>query len=364
MQSNKHAIAVIDENSAHLARIRMALTSYYDIITHESAERAVEGLNNNPPRAIILTRSKTKNISDVKDTLKSAESLKNIPIIYISEGMNDKTLQAAIEAGIDATLTKPYARSALIKTISNLLNTNIEKEWESLPETQKFALKNTTKVFQDISDVLMNGETVRFESVKDSCQPLVTAIEENNFQGILDGVRNYDDYTYAHSMRVATFLSLLGHAANFKNDEQLLLASGGLMHDIGKMMIPHNILNKPGKLTDEEFEIMKSHVTETLLYLDQSPEIPKGVRIIAAQHHEKIDGTGYPNGLKGAELNELARMAAVVDVFSALTDRRVYKPEMPATRALKIMKDEMTTHLDQHYVKMFETILHDANIIK
>ena len=158
-------------------------------------------------------------------------------------------------------------------------------------------------------------------------------------------------------------LTLLGHAAGFKNDDQLLLSSGGLLHDVGKMKIPHNILNKPGKLDENEYEIMKSHVPETMAYLDKAGDIPKGVKIIAEQHHEKIDGTGYPHGLKGKELNELARMAAIVDVFSALTDRRVYKEPMEADKAMTVMTEEMTGHLDPHFVKLFRTVLVDTGVL-
>ncbi|KIM00507.1 HD domain protein [Paramagnetospirillum magnetotacticum MS-1] len=139
-----------------------------------------------------------------------------------------------------------------------------------------------------------------------------------------------------------------------------MLASGGLLHDTGKISIPHEVLNKPGRLTEEEFSVMKSHVTETIKFLDLAQDIPKPVIVIGAQHHEKIDGTGYPFGLKGAQLNDLARMASIVDVFSALTDRRVYKPPMAAEVALGIMTDQMSRHLDQNFVTLFKTMLLDA----
>ena len=109
---------------------------------------------------------------------------------------------------------------------------------------------------------------------------------------------------------------------------------------------------------------MKSHVPETIKYLKASGDIPKAVFIIAEQHHEKLNGMGYPNGLKGSQLNQLARMSAVVDVFSALTDRRVYKEPMEAEKAIKIMEDEMTDHLDQRLVKMFKGMLGDAEILE
>ena len=159
---------------------------------------------------------------------------------------------------------------------------------------------------------------------------------------------------------MATLLSLFGSAAGVKGDELLTLASGGLLHDAGKMSIPHDVLNKPGKLDEAEFIVMKSHVPETIKFLCGNPEIPKAVLDIASQHHEKINGTGYPNGLKGSELNELARMASIVDVFSALTDRRVYKPPMEPEKAIKIMTEEMTTHLDQNFLRLFQAMLLDA----
>ncbi|MBT5036276.1 MAG: HD domain-containing protein [Rhodospirillaceae bacterium] len=127
-------------------------------------------------------------------------------------------------------------------------------------------------------------------------------------------------------MRVATFLSLFGNTLGIKGDDLMTLSTGGLLHDVGKMHIPHEVLNKPGKLSDEEFVIMKSHVNCSVEFLNQTSDLPKGVTIVAGQHHEKLDGTGYPHGIEGGKLNELARMASIIDIFSAITDRRVYCP--------------------------------------
>lgn len=362
--SNKRLIAIVDSNNAHRQRVCTALMSYYDLSPQGDGAEALEVLTKFPP-AVILVSAEVKpgSFADFIRSVRANAALKETPVIYIAESEIDEHIAEAKAAGADGIVTKPYPRSVLVRTISDVLNTGIEKEWEALPERPRAALQNSVAVFHDIADVLMSGETVQFEAVKDNCQSLVDAIESNDFKGILDGVRNHDDYTYAHSMRVATLLTLLGHEAGFRNEDQLLMSSGGLLHDVGKMMIPHNILNKPGKLTEEEFEIMKSHVPETMDYLNKVGNIPKGVKIIAEQHHEKIDGTGYPNNLKGKDLNELARMAAVVDVFSALTDRRVYKPPMEADKAMTIMSDEMTNHLDPHFVKMFRSVLIDAGIL-
>jgi HD-GYP domain-containing protein (c-di-GMP phosphodiesterase class II) len=162
-------------------------------------------------------------------------------------------------------------------------------------------------------------------------------------------------------MRVATLLSLFGFTIGLSSDEQSVLASGGLLHDVGKMSIPHEVLNKPGRLTPEEFTVMKSHVTASVAYLSGCPDLPQGIHVIAGQHHEKLDGSGYPLGLFGSQLNHLARMASIVDVFSALTDRRAYKPSMEAEVALKMMVEQMGSHhLDMGLLMLFREMLLDA----
>jgi putative nucleotidyltransferase with HDIG domain len=364
MTNSKQTIAIVDSSSERRAELKAALEFFYNIETHDEGKIALSMLRANPPSLMIVgDQVPPSGGAAFIRAVRSEQTLHTTPIIFVIGLEIIQRIGEAEQAGANTHIFKPYDPDKLIKKISALLNANIEKEWLALPETPRAALKQSVGVFNNISDVLNSGEVVAFSDVKDSVAPLVKAIENNDFKAILDGVRNHDDYTYAHSMRVATLLSLLGHAAGFKNEEQLLLASGGLLHDVGKMMIPHHILNKPGKLDAAEYEIMKSHVPETIKYLKVTPEIPQAVFIIAEQHHEKIDGSGYPYGLKGAKLNELARMAAVVDVFSALTDRRVYKPPMEESKAIKIMSEEMAGHLDPHYIKLFQTILVDAKVL-
>lgn len=359
-------VAIVDSNPAHRIKVGKALTSFYNTIIYENSYQALREMQKQKP-AVILISPQLEPASSIEfiASIRENDVLNDIPTIYIAESEIDPNVEKARQAGTTDVLTKPYTRSMLVQTISAQVSDNVEKEWRALPAPQRAALENTVDAFRGIADVLITGETIAFDDVKANCQSLVDVVESNNFKDILDGVRNHDDYTYAHSMRVATLLTLLGHAAGFKNNDQLIMSSGGLLHDVGKMMIPHHILNKPGKLSTEEFEIMKSHVPETMAYLNKTGNIPKGVMIIAEQHHEKLDGTGYPHGLKGKELNELARMAAIVDVFSALTDRRVYKDPMSAEKAMDIIANEMSgNHLDPHFVKMFRSVLIDAGILE
>lgn len=364
MDQQKRLIAIADSDANHRGGIFNVLSTFYRIQPWDNAKDIRHQAKAYAPALLLLgSRLLSGNSIDVIRFFREDEILQHIPIVYVADSNADPLIGEARKAGAVAILKKPYPPGALIQTVSTNLNAAVERGWQSLPGVQREALQNSVGVFREIADVLMSGEPVAFNAVKDNCQPLVEAIENNDFKGILEGVRLHDDYTYAHSVNVATMLTLLGKAAGFNHDEQLLMAGGGLLHDVGKMTIPHEVLNKPGRLSEEEFAVMKTHVPETMKYLDTAGDIPNGVHIIAGQHHEKIDGTGYPHGLKGAELNELARMAAVVDVFSALTDRRVYKPPIAPTKAIEIMSEEMTSHLDQSYVKMFRGILGDSHVL-
>ena len=354
-------IAVVDSRPAFRAEVAQALISLYRVNQYPDAERALHGLRTAPPAVILVDEQIAPDGGcALIAQLKREPSLATIPTLLTSRHDEASMADSLRQCGAAGCLTKPFRRSVLIHTITTLLNQQVEADWEHLPPVACAALKGTVQIFNNISDFIAAGEPVPFVSVKEACAPLIDAIAKNDFKCILNGVKEHDNYSYAHSLRVATLLSLFGHTLGLTPEDQLVLASGGLLHDAGKISIPHEVLNKAGRLTAAEFEVMKSHVTETVKFLKINPDIPKPVIIIAAQHHEKLDGSGYPNGLKGDDLNDLARMASIVDVFSALTDRRVYKPPMPAEKALSIMTDEMGHHLDQHFLSMFKTMLLDA----
>jgi putative nucleotidyltransferase with HDIG domain len=187
-------------------------------------------------------------------------------------------------------------------------------------ETGKTALQSSLDEYQDVSKAIERNEPLDLESSTESCKPLVEAINNQQFHGILDSVRGHHNYTCVHSLRVATYRSIFGHAIGVLGDDLLTLSTGGLLHDVGKMVTPQDVLNKNSKLDDDEWVCMKEHVNNSSAVYDRTPGISQGIRIIGEQHHEKLNGTGYPRGLKGSELNELARMSAIVDIFGALND--------------------------------------------
>jgi len=285
-----------------------------------------------------------------------------LPIIILLDENSPEQRDLALRAGATSCLAKPYKLSSMTRAISSALNQSVEKRWESLPQLQAEALRSSIAVFRSVTDRIAAGQTIPYQDIGSACQPLLEAVNADAVKLVLQGVRDHDDYTYSHSLRVAMFLAMFGRDIGLSRQSQNVLTIGGLLHDLGKIDIPPLILNKPGRLKADEFEVMKGHVPATLRLLEHCTELPRAAIIIAAQHHEKMDGTGYPNGLTGAKLNELARMAAIADVFSALTDRRVYKRAIPPERAFKIMSEEMQPHLDMHLLEKFRQMLLDTRL--
>ena len=358
---HRHLVAVVDGSATHRAEVARALFSFYAVTEYPSVGHAIAAFQVAKPAVVLIgDRLGPQGIVDLANALGDTSALKDIPVVMVIDRETDESLPDAL--GAQAYLVRPYRRSTLIHVISDILNRNIETQWESLPETQRSALKNTLSVFNSVSDVIDRGEPIAYKTIREACSPLVDAIHRNEFRTILSGVREHDNYSYAHSLRVATLLSLFGHVIGLPQADQMTLATGGLLHDVGKLSIPYEVLNKPDRLSPSEWEVMKSHVEASLRYLNNTPDLPKGILVIAGQHHEKLNGEGYPNGLTGDELNELARMASIVDVFGALTDRRSYKPPMPAEEALRIMTEQMTTHLDSRLLGLFREMLLDAVI--
>lgn len=360
-RTGKSDVAIVVGDAALRSKIARHTISFYRFAEYQDAPLGLAGCRAHPPRIAVVSEELAGGGGfDFVRMLRLDPKLNAIPVVMLVANDDTATRDRIARCGAEHYLARPYARSTLVAALSGVLNHCTERSWRRLPARRRQALTHTLTLFNNLADGIANGEPVLYRAVGDACEALVEAVANNDYRGILQGVRDHDNYSYVHSVRVATYLALFGVNLGLPKDEQILLASGGLLHDVGKMSIPHEVLNKPGRLTPAEFEVMKGHVPASLDYLRHCSDLPKGIFTIAAQHHEKLDGTGYPLGLTASKLNRLARMASIIDVFSALTDRRVYKPMMEAETALNIMSGEMGSHLDVKLLGLFRAMLLDA----
>jgi HD-GYP domain-containing protein (c-di-GMP phosphodiesterase class II) len=351
---DKHLIAIVDGNPRHREQVSAALLSNYSFATFGDVTNALMGLSIAPPALILVGEQvpPSRGISFIK-TLRAERALTQTPVIFISDNGAPDVLRAALEAGANDCLFKPYRRSTLVRAISVQLNARIEGQWRMLPASVRDALEGTLTVFNSIADIADSGAPIQYLAIAESCSPLVDAVQANGPRVLFDAVKEHDNATFTHSFRVAALLALFGGAIGLPRSQQLLLATGGLLHDVGKLSVGYALLNKRDALTAEEWELVRGHVTASVAFLRSCTDVPRGIVAMAAQHHERLDGSGYPAGLEGSQLNELARMAAIADIFANMTEAQVYRDAATAEAAFKTMAEEMSQQLDLKLLQRF-----------
>ncbi len=354
-------IYIVNSHKEHREQLHKVLSRLYNVVSFDNNRSTLEAMRIRAPDLVIVDDRMLENGRGCLYDKRNDEKLSSIPCIVTGSSMPADVLGPDSASEMDAYLSRPFSKNQLFTRIGNQLSRATEQAWEQLPELQKTALQKTVEDFLQLSDAIEAKEPLNISETNESCEPLVEAINNRQVQGVLDGVRGHHNYTYVHSLRVAAYLSVFGHSIGMRDDELITLSTGGLLHDVGKMVTPQDILNKPSKLDGADWEVMKSHVENSGDILDRTPDVNAGIRIIAMQHHEKLDGSGYPLGLAGTNLSELARMSAIVDIFGALTDERAYKPAFPAEKAFAILND-LDGQLDQKLVKVFRHTLENAEI--
>ncbi len=173
----------------------------------------------------------------------------------------------------------------------------------------------------------------------------------------LTALKNYDNYTFTHMVNVS--ILTMGQARGLGIEGSLLREFGlaALMHDIGKVKTPTEILNKPDKLTDREFDVLKRHTVDGAAILRRTPEIPPLAAVVAFEHHLRADGTGYPNGVTRPQLNLGTMLCGIADVYDAMRSQRIYQEAFPTDRILAVLQRNDGRQFDQHLVRRFSQLV-------
>ncbi len=242
--------------------------------------------------------------------------------------------------------------------ISKVHVTSIDPTLRLLPpedivqeETRVSAIHQVCTAFQDIE----KKDSFNMEALNSASENIVLDLldKRNNLVQITD-IRLHDDYTFSHSVNVAILAAMLGSLCGLDRPSLIKLTLGGLLHDIGKIIVPKSILNKPGVLSNKEFEMIRLHPEagrEKLLELNT--HIDPVILDIAIEHHEHLDGKGYPKHLTGGQIHYFSRIIAIADVYDALTSERAYKRAYKAYTAAKIMTKCSTGQFDEKLLKLF-----------
>jgi len=228
--------------------------------------------------------------------------------------------------------------------------TSLREEREHARRIQGEASRLIVDLMQDVR----LGKQIQTERIEPVVEKITHSILRNSGALLsLCRIKNKDDYTFQHSVSVCGLQTAFCRALKMAPEVIHEAGIGGLLHDIGKTKVDDAILNKPGKLTDGEFAQMKCHVVESRRILEATPGISQTAVLVAAQHHERHDGSGYPLGLKGGEISQMGQMAAIVDVYDAITSDRCYHKGLEPTEAMRKIFEWSKFHFNPQLAQAF-----------
>ncbi|HEX7029579.1 MAG TPA: HD-GYP domain-containing protein [Gammaproteobacteria bacterium] len=237
------------------------------------------------------------------------------------------------ETGATADASKSRDR----QTVERIRQGSVESFRQNLRNATQSFRRSTDGVIRFFNDMRL-GKSIETEDAKVVVSELVTTISSNvNTALWLTNLRNQHEATASHCLNVSILALAFARHLGYSHEQLEEVGMGALLHDLGIARVPNNILNKPGNLTEEEFEIVKKHPRDGFNVLKLTREIPKGALDIVLRHHERVNGSGYPEGLKDEEIAEAVRVVAIADMYDSMTSERVYRKAMTPQDALTAM---------------------------
>ncbi|MBE9526860.1 MAG: response regulator [Proteobacteria bacterium] len=331
----KPTILIVDDVSENIDILKGVLQDKYKIKAATNGERALKVANGSSHIDMILmdVMMPKMNGYDACKALKSSPSTKNIPIIFVTAKNQDDDEKLGLELGAVDYISKPINPAivkARIKTQLALSDQNRELERKVQERTEELN-QSRLEIIQRL------GRAAEYK----------------------------DNETGLHVVRMSHYSRLIADALDYNDEWTELVFAAAPMHDIGKIGIPDAILLKPGKLDKEEWGVMLQHPEFGANIIgDHDSDLLKMSKEIAVSHHEKWNGSGYPNKLKGEDIPLSGRIIAIADVFDALTTERPYKKAWTIEDAVKLINDEAGSHFDPELVTVFNDVLPQILAIK
>ncbi|WP_419781569.1 HD domain-containing phosphohydrolase [Maridesulfovibrio sp.] len=333
----KRKILVVDDEPHNIVLLEGILSKLgHDVVGAENAVVALEVLDRSFDLVLSDVMMPVMNGFEFVTKIRENEETQDIPVIMVTTLSQRDDRLKAVEVGANDFITKPIDIVELkIRTNSMLKQKAQHDEIKSFQVDLHEMVENRTL---ELREALARLDEAHVETIHHLC----AAAEYK------------DEETANHLVRMAEYSRILAENIGLDQKTVELIHTSAPMHDIGKIGIPDSILLKPGTLTAEEWDVMKSHaiIGGNILSMGSSDYINMGA-VIALSHHEKWDGSGYPNGFSGDEIPLPGRICAVADVFDALTSKRPYKEPFSIEKSLEIMKEGRGNHFDPQLIDIF-----------
>ncbi|MEN6638398.1 MAG: HD domain-containing phosphohydrolase [Smithella sp.] len=351
----RHSILLIDDEEAILDIMTMTLADEgYDLHTAGSAEEGLKILKASPPSfSLIISDQLMPGMTGVQFFAKARDICPDaMRVLLTGYTDTDAIIDAINSGGIHLYLTKPWRKDELLHTIRQML-TKAElvienRRLDELVKKQNAELLELNKNLEEKVRLKTQHLDQRAGELRASYER-IRLILEGTVLAMSKIVESRDPYTAGHEQQVAKIACIIAKKLPLPDDQVEAIRVAGLLHDIGKIAVPSEILTKPGRLSRLEMEMVKTHCQNAYDIL-KTIEFPYPIAQIILQHHERMDGSGYPQGLKGDDILLESRIIGVADVIEAMSSHRPYRPAMDIEMALE-------------EIAKFRDILYDASVV-
>ncbi|WP_420333125.1 HD-GYP domain-containing protein [Roseibium sp.] len=349
-------IAIVSADRVKAARRYSIIASLFPIDFLD-----VKGLETAPPSAettlvVDFLGLTEDDLRSLKSALASGCGLS----ICVLDQRNRKQVFQAHEFGCQKLVDRRESLSALLATLRSVAGDyyepNLSREF---PNDIRSAVGSACRTLATVSLSAILGRDLPISKLTDAAKNITETITKEGVRSWLEAAQSHHSHSYRHTLLVT------GHAVSFAIDlglskeQQMLVALSALVHDLGKVKIPLSILDKPGRPTEKEDAFIRRHPEFTREILKTNTHVPKSVADVAVWHHEMMDGTGYPDGLKGDQIPFLVRMLTLADIYSTLTENRGTKSAMSPRQAIQEMA-KMPGKLDSNLFKVFKKSVLDT----
>jgi putative nucleotidyltransferase with HDIG domain len=353
-KSSKRRFLLASDSVDQCSELASILKSVGEVDTVSTAEIPEKPADQFSGVVVDINLRSPESVQRVRNKLRG-EAYRSMPRLFV---LADALHHAAMQAwalGATDTITRPFRPTDILQRIRNAFPDTENYDATDRGKTLNRGIEAAHAVIRRMFQRLPSGSPLTFEDLLEAENKILKAIKHSSLREWLTTVGCHHNDSLRHCLFVTGFAVAFAQHLGMREDDQRRLTRAALLHDVGKAFIPVEILDKPGKLTDEEILVIREHPRRGYEALAKQGGFPREMLDVVLHHHELLDGSGYPHGLSGDEISDIVRLTTIVDIYTALVEKRAYRMPFTHARAFSVMED-MGGKLDQQLLQAFRPV--------
>jgi putative nucleotidyltransferase with HDIG domain len=356
--SSKRRLLLASDRSDQSSELAGILKSVGEVDTISTSDLPDEPADHFSGIVVDINLRSPESVQKVRNKLRG-EAYRSMPRLFVlADALHHGSMQAWALGATD-TISRPFDAAGILQRIHAAFPDTVRFDATASGKALNRGIAAAHAVMVKIFQKLPAGAPLTFADIMEAENKILKAIKQTSLREWLAAVGRHHTDSYRHCLFVTGFAVAFAQHLGMCEDDQRRLARAALLHDVGKAFVPVAILDKPGKLTDEEVKVIRQHPRLGYDALAAQGGFPPEMLDVVLHHHELLDGTGYPNGLRADQISDIVRLTTIVDIHAALVEKRAYRLPFTHAKAFSIM-EQMGDKLDQQLLQAFRPVAFGA----